>query len=109
LVAENSRRVKERIGPLLKVIRSAAPVDADMAALWHLIQTDFHANQGAVVAELDHKGALRAGLDAARATDILWMLNHPDVWHLFADRGWSPDQWEAWFVDAAIQQLLRPE
>ena len=109
LVARNSRLVKARIGPLLKVIRSAAPVDTDMAALWELIESDFHANQGAIVAELDRKGALRPGLDAASATDILWTLNHPDVWHLLADRGWTPEQWEIWFAEAATQQLLGPD
>jgi AcrR family transcriptional regulator len=40
--ARNARMVKERIGGVLKVLRSAAPVDPDAAALWRLIQTDFH-------------------------------------------------------------------
>jgi hypothetical protein len=44
-----------------------------------------------------------------RATDILWTLNHPDVWHLPVHvRGWTPEQWETWFAAAAQGQLLAP-
>src|SRR5262245_30284146 len=105
--ARNARMVKTRIGPLLGVIRSAAAVDPDGAALWRLIQSDFHANQRAVVDAVAERGALRPGLDAATATDILWTLNHPDVWLLLAgERGWSPEQFEDWFAEITCAQLL---
>ena len=107
MTAESSRVVKTRIGPMLKVIRDAASVDDDLAALWELIQTDFWANQRAIIESLASKGALRSGLDIERATDLLWMLNHPDVWLLLVDRrGWSPTEWETWFADACRDQLL---
>jgi AcrR family transcriptional regulator len=107
MTAENSRIVKVRIGPMLKVIRDAAPVDGDLRALWELIQTDFWANQRGIVESLADKTALRHGLDVARATDLLWMLNHPDVWLLLVDlRGWSPAEWETWFATSAREQLL---
>jgi hypothetical protein len=36
---------------------------------------------------LQKKKALRRGLDVARPTDILWTLDHPDVWLLvFGER-----------------------
>jgi AcrR family transcriptional regulator len=109
LVARNSCVVKVRIAPMLRVIRDAAPTDPENLALWTLIQTDFYANQGAIVATLDAKGALAAGLDATRATDILWTLNHPDIWLLLVgERGWTPEQFERWFADTACAQLLAP-
>src|SRR5436309_10987844 len=49
LHARNSRMVKERAGALLEVLRSAAPADAEIAALWERIQTEFYANQRSVV------------------------------------------------------------
>lgn len=108
-VAQASCGVKRRIGALLGVIRDAAPSDEDIADLWSLIQSDFYVNQGAIVATLDHADALADGLDAARATDILWTLNHPDVWLLLVgERGWTPEQFETWLGDTAIDQLLRP-
>ena len=105
--ARNARMVKERIAGVLKILRSAAPVDPDAAALWGLIQRDFHDNQRLIVASLHARGALRPGLGVARATDILWALNHPDLWLLLVgERGWTPGQWERWFADTARQQLL---
>jgi len=107
LNARNSRMAKQRIGPLLGVLHNAAPQDGDVAALWELIQTDFHANQRVVIESLHAKGALRPELTVATATDILWTLNHPDVWHLLTGRcGWSPDQYETWFGDTSVTQLL---
>jgi hypothetical protein len=89
------------------VIRSAAPSDPDIEELWSRIQSDFYDNQRGIVAELHKKKALRRGLDVTRATDILWTLNHPDLWQLLVvARGWTPDQYERWFGDTVCAQLL---
>jgi AcrR family transcriptional regulator len=110
LTAQNSRVVKERIGPLLGVIRSAAPVDADSAALWNRIQSDFYDNQRGIVETLHKRKALRRGLDVKRASDILWTLNHPDLWQLLVgERGWTAEQWERWFTEAVRAQVLRAD
>jgi AcrR family transcriptional regulator len=107
LNARNSRAAKTRIAGVLKVIREAASVDPGIGALWERIQTEFHANQRAIVERLAERKTLRPGLSVDRATDILWTLNHPDVWQLLVgERGWSPDQYEAWFGDTACAQLL---
>jgi AcrR family transcriptional regulator len=107
LNASNARAVKTRIGPLLRVIRDAATVDADGAALWNLIQADFYENQRVLVASIHEHGGLRPGLDPASATDILWTLNHPNVWLLLVDeRHWTPDQFESWFAGVTCEQLL---
>jgi AcrR family transcriptional regulator len=107
--ARNASVVKQRITGMLRILRSAAPVDPDAAALWRLIGSDFYQNQLVIVEALHAKKALRPGLDVARATDILWTLNHPDVWLLLVgERGWTPQQWERWFADIACAQLLRP-
>ena len=107
LNARNSRRAKVRIAALLDVIHSAAPVDPDIEALWDRIQTDYHANQGAIVESLHAKGALRRGLGVERATDILWTLNHPHLWRLLiGERGWRPEDYEQWTGDIACSQLL---
>jgi AcrR family transcriptional regulator len=107
LGARNARQVKGRAANLMRAMRDAAGTDADSAALWRRIQDDFLANQRAVVDAIDARGGLAPGLDAARAADILWTLNHPDVWHLLVgERGWTPEEWEQWFADTACAQLL---
>jgi AcrR family transcriptional regulator len=108
-LAANARIVRARIGRLLRTIRSAAAVDPDAAALWQLIQSDFHAIQRTLVVTIAERGGLRSGLDVERATDILSKLNHPDVWLLLVgDRGWRPEEFEAWFTDTVCDQLLGP-
>ena len=60
-----------------------------------------------IVDSLNDKNALSPGLDVDRATDILWTLIHPNVWQLLVgERGWTPEQYEQWFADAACSQLL---
>src|SRR6266542_900701 len=95
-------------GAVLGVIRDAAPVDPDIAALWGRIQAEFYDNQRAIVETLQKRKALRSGLDVTGATDILWTLNHPDVWLLLVGgRGWTPEQYEQWFGDTICAQLLK--
>ncbi len=107
LAGAAARAVKERAGALMFVIRSAAPTEPDTAELWARIQSDFHDNQRVIVESLQAAGSLRPELDVARASDILWTLNHPDTWHLLVgERRWSPEQWEQWFVQTACAQLL---
>jgi len=108
-LAHGACEVKVRIGALLRVIRSAAVVEADSAALWQLIQSDFYENQRTIITTIHDRGGLRPGLDPTTATDVLWSLNHPDMWILLVDqRGWTPAAFESWFADTLCQQLLKP-
>ena len=107
LVARNSRMVKERAGPMLAVIRSASATDADAAELWARIQADFYDNQKAIVEALHARQGLRRGLSVDRAADVLWTLNHPDLWLLLVgERGWTAQEWERWFAETLRSQLL---
>ena len=109
LTAHHSRVVKERVGALFDVIRGAATSDPDVAALWSRIESEFHGLQRTIVESIAAKKALRRRLDVGRAADILWTLNHPDLWRLLVrERGWTPEEWETWFGDTAIEQLLQP-
>lgn len=107
LNARNSRAVKERAVALMRVIRDAASIDAEIGALWARIQHDFSDNELAIVRTPRDDGRLRPGLDARRAAHVLWTLNHPDVWLLLVgERGWTPDRYEQWLVDTTREQLL---
>jgi AcrR family transcriptional regulator len=109
ILAHNARLVKERSGRLLAVIRSAALTDPDSAELWARIQAEFYEMQPPIIESLRRKKALRRGLDPVRAADLLWTLNHPEVWLLLVhERGWTPAEWEDWFARAARSELLEP-
>jgi AcrR family transcriptional regulator len=108
LNARNSRMIKVRAGGVWEVLRNAADSDADIAALWNRIQTEFHSTQGIMVKSLHDKKALKRGLGVDRATDIIWTLNHPSIWQLLVvERGWTPAQYERWLGDSFCSQLLR--
>jgi AcrR family transcriptional regulator len=107
LNVRNAKEVRERIGPFLDVIRDAAPTEPELGSLWDRIQLEFYENQRAVVEDLYRLKALRSGLDVDRAADILWTLNHPDVYRLLVSRrGWTPDEHEEWLADVLCEQLL---
>ena len=56
---------------------------------------------------LHGKHALRPSLDITRTADVLWTLNHPDVWLLLVGRrGGTPEQFEQWFGGTVCSQLL---
>jgi len=108
LNARNSVAGKRRLSRILEVIRGAAPADPQIAALWERIQTEYHANQRAIVELLAARGDLRPDLDVDTATDILWAINHPNTWQLLVgQRGWTAERYEQWTADAACAQLLR--
>ena len=107
LNVRNAKLVRARVGPLLEVVRRAAATDSEVAGLWARIQAEFYDNQRSVIEVLAAKKALRPELDVARATDILWTLNHPDLyWLLVNERRWTPDQHEQWLADLLCRQLL---
>ena len=103
----NAKLVRARVGPLLEVVRRAAATDSEVAELWTRIQAEFYDNQRSVIEVLAAKKALRPRLDVACASDILWTLNHPDLyWLLVNERGWTPDQHEEWLAGVLCEQLL---
>jgi AcrR family transcriptional regulator len=107
LNARNSRMVKERIAGVVTVIRDGATSDPAVAKLWNDIENSFYKNQQAIITSIAKKGGLREGLEITAAADILWALNHPDLWRLLVGvRGWTPGAYEQWFGDNACAQLL---
>lgn len=108
LNVRNSRIVKTRAAAIMEVIRTAAPSDSEIGALWARIQTEFHDNQRTIVQSIADKGALTPGLDVAAATDTLWALNHPSLYLMLArERGWTPQRYEQWLADLVCRELLR--
>jgi AcrR family transcriptional regulator len=105
--ARNSTLGKLRIGHLAVLIRTAAPIDPDIAELRDRIDHQYRELQGQFVERLGRRRALKKGLGVERGTDILWVINHPDTWQLYVDRGWTPEDYERWAGDAAVRELLR--
>ncbi|MGW6455740.1 TetR/AcrR family transcriptional regulator [Streptomyces sp. NPDC055078] len=109
LQAAGARRVLERAAPLLEVVRTAAPADPELAALWRINQEQRHTVQLSFARALVAKtaGGLRGGYDAESAADVAMTLLGPETYALLATgRGWPPARWERWAADALVRQLL---
>ena len=58
--AQLARRASSASARVLEVIRAAAPADPEIEALWDRIQTEYHANQRAIVESLHAEEGARA-------------------------------------------------
>jgi AcrR family transcriptional regulator len=101
-------RIKQRTARLNEVIRRAAPGDPEIGALWREVQEQLMADHRMVATRLAANGALREELDVERATEILWLLNHPSVYYLaIVEGGWPEEQFETWLAEAFIHHVLK--
>jgi AcrR family transcriptional regulator len=105
LFAHAAAELKGRAGQIFEIIRHAAPADPEIGAMWDEFMSDFYENQRLVVERFAADGVLKVDVD--RATDILWTVNHPAVYHLLVvDRGWSGADYERWLEQTVREQLL---
>ncbi len=99
-----------RIAPLYEAIRAAAHADAEARGLWKRITGERRYGAGRVVRALKRRGPLRPGLDSRTATDLLWVLNDPSLYHLLVEeRRWTRRRFRDWLTDAMRTQLLAPQ
>ena len=105
LIARNARRMYDRSGRLLEVVRAAAAADQQIDGLWQ----DFHderVGRSRTSAErLANKARLHTTVaDAART---LWTLSVPEIYVLQVARGGlSAADYERWLGDLLIAALL---
>jgi AcrR family transcriptional regulator len=97
----------ERARPVDDIIRSAAAVDADIAALRGENEAYRYRNMRQLVSWLAAKGPLRDGLSEDDAAAIVWAMTSPEVHgKLRAARGWSAERYTAWLRDDLTRLLL---
>jgi AcrR family transcriptional regulator len=105
MFAAAATALKSRAGAIFEIIRHAAPADPEIGAMWDEFMRDFYENQRLVIERFDADGALK--VDVNRATDVLWTINHPAVYHLLVvERGWSAEEYQRWLEESLNQQLL---
>jgi AcrR family transcriptional regulator len=97
----------DRAGDLIMVSVEAAGADPDMRAA---ADAGAQATLGvhlALTSRLAGRGALRAGVDAATAADILYALASPHMHQLLRrHRGWTAEHYRTWLEAAVIRELL---
>jgi AcrR family transcriptional regulator len=99
--------IQPRLAPLFQALQTAAPLDADLSALWQDISTRRAANMRLLAKNLTATGCVRPELTEAVVADVLWSMNSPEFYLLLvAQRGWSAGQFGSWLADAWRRLLL---
>ncbi|WP_329405944.1 TetR/AcrR family transcriptional regulator [Nocardia vinacea] len=100
------RRLFERAGDLIALVREAGRVEPELAAAYH--QGRHLADQTRVqVFSAWPENTLRPDLDLPTAVDIYAALCNIDVYTtLTIERGWSPERVERWWTEILARELL---
>lgn len=97
----------ERARPVDDIMRGAAAVDPEIAALRARPQHGRYENMRRFVSWLAAHGPLRAGLTESEAAAIVWTLTSPEVHRLLRDeRGWTAERYQAWLGETLARTLL---
>jgi AcrR family transcriptional regulator len=105
LFARDMNSVLARVGPVYEILRTAAAVETDAAAVYAEMNRHRLANLTNVARWLAERGPLR--VDVERAGEIIWVLASPDVARLLKDlRGWSDQDYASWLADTLKRTIL---
>jgi len=106
-LAELTRQMRQDYGDIMRVVIGAAPHDQTAAEGLALATSRYRGFDALVAQRLADLGALREGLDADDATDILWFyLGYAGYFTLVDDNGWSYPKAEKWLYSAVSAALL---
>ena len=105
LIARNARRMYDRAGQLLEVVRAAAASNGDIEVLWRGINDERLGRGRTSASRLASKAKLKTTIDEAART--LWALTIPELYVLQINAGGlSPDDYERWLGDLLVAALL---
>ena len=98
----------ERIAPVDDMLRSAAAVDPDVAALRKDLQLRQRRQAMTTVAGwIASGGPLRDEMPVDEAAAVLWTLTSPEVHHMLrVDWSWPPERYEHWLRTTLENSLL---
>lgn len=106
LIARNARAMYERAGPLLNVLRAAAPLDADLAQAWHDIAAQRLDRSRRTANSLAAKAAGHLRLSPDDTARTLLALTEPELFTSYTAGKRAPNQYQAWLADILCRSLL---
>jgi AcrR family transcriptional regulator len=103
-----SRTKFEKWSPLMRQVVAAAAQDRTVRESMEIAHESLLRGLRLTADRLAAMGALRDGMDAAEATDVLWMhLCNAAYFIRTDDLGWSLDRSQTWLDDVLPHHLLR--
>ena len=106
-LAAGSRRMRERYADIMRVMLATAPHDRQVATALRRATSVYRRAFVPIADRLATLGALRSGIDTARAVDLFWFyFGYASYFTLHDDNGWSYEQAEHWLASQACRELL---
>ncbi|MDQ3176056.1 MAG: TetR/AcrR family transcriptional regulator [Actinomycetota bacterium] len=106
LIARNARRIYERAGQLLSVLRAAAPLDPELAQAWQDIAAQRLERSRRTGKNLAPKAPGRHRISRDETATTLWALTEPELFTTYTTGKRTADQYEAWLADILRRSLL---
>jgi AcrR family transcriptional regulator len=107
LVARNARRIYERAGRLLSVLRAAAPLDPDLDQAWKDIAARRLTRGRRTAKNLAAKATDRLLVSQDEAAMTLWALTEPELFTTYTASNRTTEQYETWLGFLLTRSLLR--
>jgi AcrR family transcriptional regulator len=107
LIARNARRIYERAGRVLEVVRAASPLDSEISQLWETIVADRLSRARRSAKALASKAGTSAALSVDDTALTLVALTAPELYTAVTSMGRSPAQYERWLSHVLASALLR--
>lgn len=105
-----ARQIRSAQSAAFDLMRGAGVVAPELAKLEQQRERLRYEREESVITFLRESGRLRPGLSHQAARDIFWMLSGGDVYRMLVrERGWSPQQYQAWLADTLVKLLLAPD
>jgi AcrR family transcriptional regulator len=107
--AHVARQVFDNTAALRLVLRGAAALDTEAAALQDSIEEQRRVGQARVARALADNGFLAPGLKETEARDIIYALMSIDTYRILRlEQHWSGARYERWLANALYRLLVAP-
>jgi AcrR family transcriptional regulator len=106
LIARNARRLYERAGRLLNVLRAAAPLHPALGGAWQDIAAQRLERSRRTAKNLTTKAPDRLRLSRPETAITLLALTEPELFAAYVAGERTADQYEAWLGDLLCRAIL---
>lgn len=105
LIVTGVATILSRVAPMLPVFHAVAANDA--GAVYREAERLRRVGMQDLAGFLADQGWLRADVDRARASDLLFVLLGPEIYRTFVlELGWDQRGWAAWTTEALVRDLI---
>jgi AcrR family transcriptional regulator len=106
-VASVCRNMRENFGDIMRLMLNTAPHDKAAAESLDAVTARYRGALASVSQRLAELGALRRGVEADQAADVLWFyFGYSGLFTLLDENGWSYARAEEWLCQEASRALL---